>query len=176
MLSLLFGWTSCGTKSGCRWCQTPWRSCNVIVMLQRMWYTLRRDNKPKQPNFPILKPSELRLCKRRVPEYFVKLKHCWRRENKVNEDKILSYCKRFDTTSYTTLVPLLQHDDVIKWKHFPRYWPFARGIHRPPVNSPHKGQWRGALMFSLISAWINGLVNNSEAGVLRRHSVIMTSV
>ena len=23
------------------------------------------------------------------------------------------------------------HDDVIKWKHFPRYWPFVRGIHRP---------------------------------------------
>ena len=42
------------------------------------------------------------------------------------------------------------HDDVIKWKHFPRYWPFVRGIHRPPVNSPHKGQWRRALMFSLI--------------------------
>ena len=33
-----------------------------------------------------------------------------------------------------------QHDDVIKWKHFPRYWPFVRGIHRLPVNSPHKGQ------------------------------------
>ena len=48
------------------------------------------------------------------------------------------------------------HDDVIKWKHFPRYWPFVRGIHRWPVNSPHKGQWRGALMFSLICAWING--------------------
>ena len=32
-------------------------------------------------------------------------------------------------------------------KHFPRYWPFVRGIHRSPVNSPHKGQWRGALMF-----------------------------
>ena len=44
------------------------------------------------------------------------------------------------------------HDDVIKWKHFPRYWPFVRGIHRPRVNSPHKGQWRGALMFSLICA------------------------
>ena len=44
------------------------------------------------------------------------------------------------------------HDDVIKWKHFPRYWPFVRGIHRSPVNSPHKGQWRGALMFSLICA------------------------
>ena len=44
------------------------------------------------------------------------------------------------------------HDDVIKWKHFPRNWPFVRGIHRSPVNSPHKGQWRGALMFSLICA------------------------
>ena len=56
------------------------------------------------------------------------------------------------------------HDDVIKWKHFPRvikwkhflrYWPFARGIHRSPVNFPHKGQWCG--------------VNNREAGDLRRH-------
>ena len=37
------------------------------------------------------------------------------------------------------------------------------------VNSPHKGQWRGALMFSLICAWMNGLVNNREAGDLRRH-------
>ena len=63
----------------------------------------------------------------------------------------------------------LWHDDVIKCKHFPRYWPFVRGIHRSPVNSLHKGQWRGALMFSLICAWINGWVNNREAGDLRRH-------
>ena len=41
----------------------------------------------------------------------------------------------------------LPYDDVIKWKHFPRYWPFVRGIHRLPVNSPHKGQWRGVLIF-----------------------------
>ena len=61
------------------------------------------------------------------------------------------------------------HYDVIKWKHFRRYWPFVQGIHRSPVNSPHKGQWRGALMFSLICAWINGWVNNHEAGGLRRH-------
>ena len=60
-------------------------------------------------------------------------------------------------------------DDVIKGKHLPRYWPFVQGIHRSPVNSPHKGQWRGALMFSLICAWINGWVNNYEAGDLRRH-------
>ena len=59
------------------------------------------------------------------------------------------------------------HDDVIKWKHFPRNWPFVREIHRSPVNFPHKGQWRGALMFSLIYAWINDWVNNREAGDLR---------
>ena len=53
-------------------------------------------------------------------------------------------------------VRILIHDGVSKWKHFPRYWPFARGIHRRiPLT---KGQWRGALMFSLICAWINGWV------------------
>ena len=30
------------------------------------------------------------------------------------------------------------HEDIIKWKHFTRYWPFVRGIHRSPVNSPQK--------------------------------------
>ena len=61
------------------------------------------------------------------------------------------------------------HDDVIKWKHIPLYWPFVRGIHRSPMNSRHKGQWRRALVFSLICVWINGWVNNREAGDLRRH-------
>ena len=61
------------------------------------------------------------------------------------------------------------HDDVIKWKHFPRYCPFVRGIHRSSVNSPHKGQWCGALMFSLISVWIKVSVSNREAGDLRCH-------
>ena len=64
---------------------------------------------------------------------------------------------------------ILPHDDVIKWKHFLRHWPFVRGIHRSPVHSPHKGHWRGALMFSLICVWINGWVNNGEAGDLRRY-------
>ena len=59
---------------------------------------------------------------------------------------------------------LVDHDGVIKGKHFPRYWPFMRGIHRSRVNSPHIGQWRGALMFSLPYAWINGWVNNREPG------------
>ena len=29
---------------------------------------------------------------------------------------------------------------------------------------PHKGQWRGALMFSLMCAWTNGWANSSNAG------------
>ena len=66
-------------------------------------------------------------------------------------------------------VPSEIHDDVIKWKNFPRNWPFVQGIHRSPVNSLHKGQWRGALMFSLICVWINDWVNNREAGDLRRY-------
>ena len=60
-------------------------------------------------------------------------------------------------------------DDVIKWRHFPSYRPFVRGIHRWPVNSPNKGQWRGVLVFSLICAWINAWVNNREAG---RHLIV----
>ena len=63
----------------------------------------------------------------------------------------------------------VSHDDVIRWKHFLRYWPFVQGIHRLPVNSPYKGHWRGALMFSLISARTNNSGNNGDAGDLRRH-------
>ena len=42
------------------------------------------------------------------------------------------------------------------WRHqmetFSALLAFCGGIHRSPVNSPHKGKWRGALMFSLICA------------------------
>ena len=58
------------------------------------------------------------------------------------------------------------HDQMETFQH---YWPFVRGIHRSPVDSPQKGQWREALIFSLICAWINAWVNNRDAGDLRRH-------
>ena len=54
------------------------------------------------------------------------------------------------------------------WKHFPRSWSFVLVIHWWPVNSPHKGQWRGALMFYVIGGQINGWVKNCEAGNLKR--------
>ena len=53
---------------------------------------------------------------------------------------------------YSSCFLIIQHDDVIKWNNFPRYCPFVRGTHWSLVNSPHKDQWRGALMFSLIYA------------------------
>ena len=59
------------------------------------------------------------------------------------------------------------HDNVTKLKQFPRYWPFLWGVHRSPVNSPHKGQWRGCFLWSPPEQ--NAWVNNREAGNLRRH-------
>ena len=50
------------------------------------------------------------------------------------------------------IVLLVFHDGVIKWKHFTRYWPFVRGIHRSPVHSLHKGQWHTALILSCDQA------------------------
>ena len=50
-----------------------------------------------------------------------------------------------------------------------RYWPFGRWIHQSPVDSPNKGRWRRALMFSLICAWTNGCANNQDADDLRRN-------
>ena len=44
--------------------------------------------------------------------------------NRKNNDTWFS-CSSHEITS---------HDDVIKWKLFPRYWPFVRGIHRSPVG------------------------------------------
>ena len=90
-------------------------------------------------------------------------------ENGTKNPRSMSHMVIYANIPPTTTRSYIQNDDVIKWKHFPRYWPFVRGIYRSPLNSPHKGQWRGAFMFSLICTWINGWVNNREAGVSRCH-------
>ena len=75
------------------------------------------------------------------------------------------YCRH-----YGGLDPIqLAHDDVIKWKHFPGYWPFVRGIHRPLVNSRTKANDAELWCFRWSAPEINGWVNNREAGDLRRH-------
>ena len=95
-------------------------------------------------------------------------------------DPLWVFVTKMHSYNWTTLYGILlilkicfsKDDDFIKWKHFLRYWPFVQGIHRSPVNSPHKGQWHGTLLFSLIRAWINVWVNNRDAGDLRRHRVL----
>ena len=69
-----------------------------------------------------------------------------------------------------------QNSDILWWRHqmetFSALLTFLRGIHRSAVNSPHKGQWRGALMFSLICAWINGWLSSP----LWRHCNVFTAI
>ena len=59
----------------------------------------------------------------------------------------------------------LIHDDVIK----STLLTFCVGNHWSPVDYPHKGQWCGALTFSLICTWTNSSANNGNTGDLRRH-------
>ena len=70
---------------------------------------------------------------------------------------------------YITILTILS---ATWWRHkietFSALLAICAGNSGSPVNSPHKGQWRGALMFSVICAWINGWINNCEAGDLRR--------
>ena len=73
------------------------------------------------------------------------------------------------------------HDDVIKWKHFPRYWPFVRGIHRSPVNSPQRPVSRNFDVF--LDLRLNKRLNKQSWGwrfettsrSLWRHSNALTA-
>ena len=66
------------------------------------------------------------------------------------------------------------HDDnIIKWKHFPYYWPFVRGIHQSPVDPSHKGHWHRGLMFPLICATKKQLSKQSK---LIEHSFISNCI
>ena len=79
-------------------------------------------------------------------------------------------CNDKGTEFQVTKTPHISpHDDVIKWKHFPRYWPFVLGIHRSRWIPRTKASDGELLMFSLICARINDSVNNREAGDLRPH-------
>ena len=79
----------------------------------------------------------------------------------------------FDLDQKTVMMNNI-HVDISWWRHrmetFSALLAICAGIHRFLVNSPHKGQWRGALMFSLLYVWIYGWVNSREAGDLIQDS------
>ena len=114
------------------------------------------------------------------PRFNIKMTSYQSRKSHCGDETILRPSYLYNGISYTCKMTSLnwiralnvfnfQLPMCMQVAHFPRYWPFVRGIHRSPVNSPHKGQWRGALMFSLICAWINAWVSNREAGDLIRY-------
>ena len=59
------------------------------------------------------------------------------------------------------------YNNLKSWNLRADVWQWCRS----PVNFPHKGQWSGALVFSLICTGINGWVNNGEAVARARPAV-----
>ena len=88
---------------------------------------------------------------------------------------LAKFCQILDSNKFHVDIqyhnsPLATHNTMTSSNgSIPRYWPFVRGMHWSPVNSPHKGQWREALMFSLICVWTNSWANNGDVGDLRCH-------
>ena len=173
-----------------RWFETPWHPCDVIVIIfllpaRRPCVSWRRarGHVPQWPR-PLSVPSQgpcgiwLAEGPCRPPSGDVECRtwtfrrmRSWPRTSSVGRvwGNHRSPCPAVQKPLWKENQCL--HDDVMRWRHFPRYWLFVRGINRWPVNSPHKGQWRGAFMFSLACGWINSWVNNRGAGDLRHHRV-----
>ena len=85
-----------------------------------------------------------------------------------NRDYTMGFLRSETTAKHKVVIvsKAAVHDDVIKWKHFPRYWPFMRGTAEFPTQRPVT---RSFDEFFFICAWIKDWVNNHEAGDLRRH-------
>ena len=98
------------------------------------------------------------LLKRRI------LDHWYRRQT--NKTIVAASCQITWAFGINTV-----HIHSTWWRHQMEtfYSLLALCVGNSPVNSPHKGQWRGVFIFSLICAWINGWVNNREAGDMRHH-------
>ena len=140
-------------QSRCWWFETPWRSFwhhgNVHP---RFWITLSCPPKWYR------NIGSAETWKKTCPFFSV---------STVSSDGYHKHCNTWPNAVRQQVINC--HNDVIKWKYFPRYYPFVRGIHRWPVNSPHKGQWGGALVCSSICDWTNDWANNRDVGDLRRH-------
>ena len=96
----------------------------------------------------------------------------WRRRDMGIISTLLSFVREIHLKR-TSNMELLCLPVLTWWRHkketFSALLAICAGNHQSPVNSPHKGQLRGAMIFSLICPWINGWVNNGEAGDLRHH-------
>ena len=99
--------------------------------------------------------------------------HTWSNATKMRLPRVLSCSWRhYDIEKLTALLILHKgspsHDDVVKWKHFLRYWPLCgelTGDRWIPLTKARDAE----VWCFLWSAWINDWVNYHEAGDLRRH-------
>ena len=89
---------------------THWRYCSLVLMLP-----LPLEQIPeKLPRVtPVIRKYNSYFSNKLAKQLRV---HCW-------------FFLSRESRPFTTAK--IAHDDVIKWKHFLRYWPFVRGIHRP---------------------------------------------
>ena len=89
-----------------------------------------------------------------------------------------AYVIKVACLAYNVVLPSLSNSILLEvtqswWRHqlktFSVLLVLCEGIHQSPVDSPHKGQWGGALMLFLICVWTNCWANKRDAGDLRRH-------
>ena len=78
------------------------------------------------------------LYKKRILNIGINFKDFWQRhyiECYISNN--FTVCPNETRDNYWTQLKqnIASHDDVIKLKHFPSYWPFVRGIHRPVTRS-----------------------------------------
>ena len=101
----------------------------------------------------------------RLKSFWVSWKRCWRVLVNLNEQYSLSIW--FQNHPQPTQLPHLMTSSNVNM--FRITGPFKGNPPVTAVHSPHKGQWHGVLMLSLICGWTNVWTNNRYAGDLRRH-------
>ena len=111
---------------------------NIHIHILR-WYTRCADLNARPSTV------EKKVCLYNCPSSIACCKYSMNRHSSLNRSSCcdliwipisLKLCRLYCWCMYfhRASIGLNDHDDVIKWKHFPRYWPFVRGIHRSPVN------------------------------------------
>ena len=97
----------------------------------------------------------------------------WNNLKSREPDTKIKLCSHHCTCGRSSHQTTLGHQQKIWWRHqmeiFSALLTLCVGNSPFTVNSPHKGQWRGALMSSLIYAWTDSWANNGDAGDLRCH-------
>ena len=123
-------WKILNKQSSCRWCETLWRSRDATIM-------------PYMPNNYFLNSRWKKKMHIQDPTQVVIIRHTemksWHQyiETLINKNSTFIWLIVWLASDRGQAITWADvqcwrsaHDDVIKWTHFPRYWPFVWGIHR----------------------------------------------